>query len=75
VSGSTASPKAAAAPKFEVEGTCDSAGQTLTNTSSGFTSGGTYKDVVTAPDGSVYDLNGHDTGTVNSDGSINWSWL
>jgi hypothetical protein len=65
----------AAHPQLRVIGECDSVGQTLRSSSSGFTGNGTYTTEVLAPDGKSYGgstFGSH--GTANGNGAISWSW-
>jgi len=61
--------------RFEVVGSCTSAGGTLGNRSSGFTPGGHYRTTAAYPDGRPYTnfLLGA-VGTASRDESVSWSW-
>ena len=68
-------PASAPAPplEFRVSGSCTTAGGTLSSVSSNFTPGATFSVQATYPNGDSYPL-ASDEGTVNADGSVNWTW-
>ena len=59
--------------RFQVTGSCTSAGGALTAVSANFTPGAKFSVTATYPDGSSYPL-AKTTGTVSADGSVPWSW-
>ncbi len=61
--------------RFEVLGSCTSAGRRLGNSSSGFTPGGAYTDEVLTPDGRPYSGPLYTAkGVVSAEGSVGWTW-
>jgi hypothetical protein len=68
-------PETNSRPELQINGECNSVGQVLHSTSSGFTSNGSYTTEVIDPDGQPYtrsDYNPH--GTANSSGVLGWQW-
>ncbi|NKQ28289.1 hypothetical protein [Streptomyces galbus] len=62
-------------PRLQIVGDCNSVGQVLQSSSSGFTPGGSYTTEVLDPDGQPYtrsDFNPH--GTANASGVLGWRW-